>query len=150
MRDLLNMLTKAATIATGGQALTSAAISENDVNLGAASKQPGLSGRQLYVHILVSAAAHADNAAHTAVFALVDDTVTLVSAAATQRILLATRSITGAKLTVGVHIVFPIPPGVLQKFLGWQFTPSTSFTAALKVISWIDDVGPNDLTVIAA
>lgn len=148
MRDLLNMLTKAATIATGGQALTSAAISENDVNLGAASKQPGLGGRPLYLHILVSAAAAAGDAAKTAVFALVDDTVTLVSAAATQRILLATKSLTGAVLTVGKHIVFPIPPGVLQKFVGWQFTPSASFGSGLKVISWVDDVAPNDLTVV--
>lgn len=150
MRDALNMLTKATTVATGGQALTAAAISENDVNLGAAGKQPGLGGRQLYLHILVSVKAAAGDSAKTAVFALVDDTVTLVSVAATQRILLATRSITGAKLVAGVHMVFPIPPGILQKFLGWQFTPSADFSAGLKVISWIDDVAPNDLTVIAA
>ena len=145
MRDSLNFLTTAA-----GQALTIAAISENDINLAAASKQPGLSGRQLYVHILVTVAAAGADAAKTAVFALVDDTVALVSAAATQRILLATRSLTGAQLVAGVHIVFPIPPGVLQQFFGWQFTPSVAFGAGLKVVSWIDDVAPDELTVVAA
>lgn len=145
MRDALNYLTTHT-----GQALTVAAISEKDINLGAASKQPGLSGRQLYAHILVSVAAAGADAAKTAVFALVDDSVALVSAAATQRILLATRSLTGAQLVAGVHIVFPIPPGVLQQYLGWQFTPSAEFDAGLTVISWIDDVAPDELTVVAA
>lgn len=145
MRDALNFLTTAA-----GQALTASAINESDLNLAVAGKQPGLSGRQLYVHILVTVAAAGGDAAKTCTFALVDDTVTLVSAAATQRILVATRAITGAKLTVGVHIVLPIPPGVLQKFFGWQATMSASFGSGLKVVSWIDDVAPNDLTVIAA
>lgn len=145
MRDALNFLT-----AQAGQALTATAISVNDIDLAAASKEPGLGGRQLYVHILVTVAAAAGDAAKTAVFALVDDSVSCVSAAATQRILLATRAITGAKLTAGVHIVLPIPPGVLQKFLGWQFTASASFGSGLKVVSWIDDVGPNQLTVISA
>lgn len=139
MRDSLNFLTT-----SSGQALTTQLVSENDINLAAASKQIGLGGRQLYVHILVTVAA--GGMASGARFEMVDDTVTI--ATGTCRVILATNLLAVGDLTAGAHIVFPIPPGVLQQYFGWMFTPVSEAATGLTVVSWIDDVGPMDLTVV--
>ena len=148
MRDALNFLTSTAHIAAGGQTLTVQAVSSNDINLGAASKQPGLSGRQLYVHIRVAVAAHANDATCAARFELVHDSVALVAGAVD--VILATNSLVGADLVAGAQIVFTIPPGVFQQFMGWQWSPSEAWNEdTLQVISWIDDVAPDELTIVS-
>ena len=139
MRDALNFLTT-----TSGQALTTAVVSEQDINLAAADSQVGLSGRQLYVHILVTVAA--GGMASGARFELVDDSVTI--ATGTARVILASDLLTAANLAAGAHIVFPIPPGKLQQYFGWMFTPVSEAATGLTVVSWIDDVAPADLTVV--
>lgn len=149
MRDALNFLTSAADVLLGGQALSIQAVSSNEIDLGAASKQPGLGGRQLYVHILVAVKAAVADDANTGRFELVHDAVSLVAGAVD--VIAATNLLTGTDLTAGAHIIFPIPPGVLQQYLGWQWSPVDVWATSneVQVISWVDDVAPNQLTVVS-
>ena len=135
IRDLKHILAAA-------QAWTVDAISENDINLAAISKELGL-GRPLYVHFLSTVAA--GGAASGLRLAIVDDSVTI--AKATSRIIIQTGILTVAQVPINRHICLPLPPGKLQQYLGARVIPVSEAITGLKFNVWIDDVPPRALTI---
>ncbi len=137
MRDALNFLATA-------QALTTEAVSENDINLASAGKQMGLGGRPYYMHILVTTLA--GGMASGGNFEMVDDDA---QGLGSHRVIQRTNQLAAGDLAAGAHIVWTIPPGVLQQYLGWNWKPVNEASTGLVVDSWIDNTGPDELTIVS-
>ena len=131
-------------ILAAAQAFTTDAVSENDLNLAAASKELGLGGRPLFVHFLTTVAA--GGAASGVRLAIVDDTVTI--ATGTSRIISETGILTAAQLAINREWCLPVPPGKLQQYLGARVIPVSEAITGMTMNIWIDDVPPRALTIL--
>jgi hypothetical protein len=120
------------------QEVTTDAVSENVINLGADDLQPGLT--DLVVHIKVTTA-----------FAGMDSgmNIQLRSAAAaaltSSPIILISRLFTSSQLALGKHYQMPIPPEKLDQYLGMYFDLVSEAASAGALDIWI---GPPESDVL--
>ena len=130
------------------QAFTTAAVSENTMNLGAADKNMG--NAVIYAHVTVKVAAGGlDSGGRIHV-------VDSAAAALTADRALATFTSTTCSddgvipvgdLTAGTHLICALPPGIkLKQYLGFAVVPVNEAATGLKLDGWFDlNAGEIDL-----
>jgi len=127
-----------------GQAITTDAVSEHTLDLGAAGKNLGNAQKQC-MHIRVTTKS-SDLDSGIWIF-IVDSAAEALSDDRAIAMFTSTNCsdagvIAGTDLTAGTHLVCPIPPCIaLQQYLGLHFKPVDQADGSLVVDAW---VGPAD------